>query len=81
MQKVQKYYKALIAFGTPLTALLVLVSSNAEISAALPGLSEWLVVVGIPAVTGLFTLLKRNEPTVDEAAEILSRAQARSTGA
>lgn len=76
-EKIRKNYKAAIAFLTPMTLLLVTVSSNPDIANALPGVTEWLVVVGIPAVSGFLTWLKRNEPTVDEALEIYKRAQTR----
>ena len=77
VDKIRKNYKALIAFLTPATLLLVTVSQNPDIANALPGMTEWLVVVGIPAVSGFLTWLKRNEPTVDEALEIYKRAQTR----
>lgn len=75
--KIKNNYKAAISFLTPFTLLLLAVSSNPDIAAAMPGVTEWLVVAGIPAVTGLLTWLKRNKPTVDEALEIYTRAQAR----
>lgn len=76
-EKIQKNYKALIAFVVPFAGLLGLVASNDAISSQFPAVSLWLTVVGIPAVTAFATWLKRNEPTVQEALEIYKRAQNR----
>lgn len=73
----QKSYKAIIAFGTPFVGLLIMISTDPSISAALPGMTRWLVLIGIPLATCILTWLKRNEPTVEEAAAILDRAQKR----
>ena len=71
----KNYYKAIIAFGVPFLGLLSTMGADPDVAAALPGVSKWLVVVGIPAATGILTWLKRNEPTVDEAVKILNEAQ------
>ena len=76
--KFKNYYKAIIAFGVPFLGLLSTMGTDPDVAAALPGVSKWLVVVGIPAATGILTWLKRNEPTVDEAVEILNKAQGKS---
>lgn len=55
-----RYWKAAIAFLTPLVVLLSVVSGSEAIRAAAPGATAWIVAVGLPAVTGLLTLLKRN---------------------
>ena len=77
-QNFKNNYKAVIAMGVPFLGLLTTVAVDPDIAAALPGVSKWLVVVGIPAATGILTWLKRNEPTVDEAVEILNKAQGKS---
>ena len=74
----KNYYKAIIAFGVPFLGLLTTLAADPGITAALPGVSKWLVLIGIPAATGILTWLKRNEPTVDEAVEILNKAQGKS---
>ena len=76
-EKIQKNYKALIAFLTPFILLLGVVSTNDAIASTFPDQAQWLIVVGIPAVTALLTWLKRNEPTINEAIEIFDRAQTR----
>lgn len=78
MDKVKSSYKAVTAFVISLGAFLTTVLANPEISAALPeGVGKWLVVVGVPAVVGAGTWLKRNEPTLAEAEEALARARER----
>lgn len=75
--QIKKAWKAVIAFLAPLILLLTFVAGNSEITEAIPAVTEWLIVVGIPAVTGLLAWLKRNEPTIDEAQKALDRAQKR----
>lgn len=72
-EKIKKNYKALTAFTASFLMLLGVVAGNDAIASAFPDQTQWLVVVGIPAVTAFFTWLKRNEPTVNEAIEILDR--------
>lgn len=77
-EKVRSGYKAITAFVATLAGFLTLIVSDEQIRNALPeNATAWLIVVGIPAVVGLGTWLKRNEYTVDEAIKILNRAQER----
>lgn len=75
--EVKKAWKALIAFLTPFILLLTFVAGNSEITESIPEVTEWLIVVGIPALTGILAWLKRNEPTIDEAQKALDRAKKR----
>ena len=75
--QIKKAWKALIAFLTPFILLLTFVAGNSEITESIPAVTEWLIVVGIPALTGLLAWLKRNEPTIDEAQKALDRAKRR----
>lgn len=61
---VGRYWKAIIAFLTPLVALLVAVANSPEVQAAAPGAAAWLLAVALPVVTGLLTLLKRNQQNI-----------------
>lgn len=74
---ISKSYKAVLAFLAILGTSLGTVAADPDISAALP--SGWGAVV-VAAGTVVGTVLvwgKRNEPTVEEAAEILARAKDR----
>lgn len=74
----QRYYKAVIAVLGALAAALVAVQADPAVVAVLPAdVQGWLAVTLLPALTGLITWLKRNEPTVAEAEEALARARAR----
>lgn len=78
VEKVQKNYKAITAFALTFAPFLTATIADPDIAAALPeGAGKWLTVVGIPAVVAVGTWLKRNEPTLQEAEEILARAQDR----
>jgi hypothetical protein len=81
LQKIQSSYKALTVFLLGFASFLAATNADPAIAGALPqGFAQWLTMVGIPAVLGAATYLKRNEYTVDEAAELLRRAQARAAG-
>ena len=73
----KNYYKAIIAFGVPFLGLLTTFATDKDVADALPGVSKWLIVVGIPVASGILTFLKRNQPTVDEALAILQEAKKR----
>lgn len=78
VQQLQSGWKAITSFVVALAGFLTLIVSDPQIREALPeGILSWLIVVGIPFLVGAGTWLKRNEYTVDEAVEILNRAQKR----
>lgn len=78
IEKVQKNYKAITAFVLTFAPFLTATLADPQIAAALPeGAGKWLTVVGVPALVAAGTWLKRNEPTLTEAEEILRRAQDR----
>jgi hypothetical protein len=77
---IKSSYKGLTAFVISFGGLLVADLADPDIAAALPdGALKWLTLIGAPAVVGLGTWLKRNEPTVEEAEAALVRARARAT--
>lgn len=81
LQKIQSSYKAVTVFVIGFGAFLAATNASPEFAAALPqGFAQWLTMVGVPAVLGAGAFLKRNQYTVDEAADILRRAQARAVG-
>ena len=63
---VGRYWKAIIAFLTPLVALLLAVANSPEVQAAVPGATAWLIAVGIPLLTGVLTVLKRNQQNIED---------------
>ena len=63
---VGRYWKAIIAFLVPLIALLASVGNSPEIQEAAPGITAWLVAVGLPALTGLLALMKRNQQNIGD---------------
>lgn len=78
MEKVKSTYKAVTAFVVSFGLFLTGVLADPAIAAALPeGVAKWLVVVGVPAVVSAGTWLVRNEPTVAEAQDALTRARDR----
>lgn len=73
------YWKAVAAFLTTLGAFIVGALADPDIAAVLTGsgVEGWLVTVGVPAIVGAATAIKRNEPTVEEAEAMLVRARNR----
>lgn len=61
-----KYWKSAIAFLVPFVTLIPLVAANEGVQAALPGVSSWLLAVGLPILTGAIAFLKRNQMTADQ---------------
>lgn len=81
IQKIQSGYKSVTAFFVLFVPFVVGAIKDPDIAAALPeGWLKWLTVVAIPAGLAFTVWLKRNQYTVDEAAELLRRAQARAVG-
>lgn len=81
MEKISSYYKAITAFVVSFGLFLTGTLADPDVANALPdGWLKWLTVVGLPAIIGFGTLLKRNEPSVEEAETILRRAVARANG-
>lgn len=72
-----KYYKAVIAFVAIAGTTLGSVAADPDIVGALP--TGWgAVIAGAGTVVGTWLVwLKRNEPTVSEAEEILRKARER----
>ena len=63
---VGRYWKAIIAFLAPLVVLLTTVASSPEVQAAAPGAAAWLIAVGVPVLTGVLTVLKRNQQNIED---------------
>ncbi|AHN84050.1 hypothetical protein GJ25_gp039 [Mycobacterium phage Hawkeye] len=79
MGNLSNYWKAGIALvGTAGTAVATLAADENVRNAAGESGVTWLAVAGVALTTAL-TWLKRNEPTVSEAEEIMRRAKARAT--
>lgn len=74
---ISKYYKGVLAFVGILGTSLGAIAADPDISSALP--TGWgAVVVAAGSVVGtLLVVLKRNEPTVEEAEAALARAKSR----
>lgn len=80
IQKVKSGYKALTVFVLGFGGFLTTALADKDVQAALPdGPEKWLLVIGVPAILAAGAWLTRNQPTVDEAAEILKRAQDRAS--
>ena len=62
---ISKYWKAVVAFLTPLVVLLTTVANSPAIQAAAPGATAWLFAVGLPLLTGFITFMVRNTVTVE----------------
>lgn len=78
LEKITSSYKAVTVFVAAFAVILVPTLADPAFAAALPeGWLKWLTVVGVPAVLGAAAWLKRNQYTVEEAAELLKRAQDR----
>ncbi|ABD58452.1 gp37 [Mycobacterium phage PLot] len=79
MKNLSNYWKAGIALvGTAGTAVATLAADENVRTAVGESGVTWLAVAGVALTTAL-TWLKRNEPTVTEAEEILRRAKERAS--
>lgn len=78
VSKITSSYKAVTAFAVLFVPFAIAASTDKDVIAALPdGATKWLVVTGIPAIVGVAAWLKKNQYTVDEAAQLLEDAQKR----
>jgi hypothetical protein len=81
LDRITSAWKAIVAFLVPEIALVITALNSPEVQAALPAdWSKWIVVSAIPVLTSVGAWIVRNQYTVEEAAELLRRAQARAVG-